>query len=607
MYHGTVTSVNTGIPIDYRACATNLAGLHICWNAILVLTAEKKQEGLKMKGIKKALCLLVLLFSVALALPVTANASTNGHTAQEALAWAKAQVGKSLDYDGVYGAQCVDLIKYYYDFLGCASYARGNGCDYATNALPSGWARYQGAQPQPGDILVYSGNASNPYGHVAIYEADRVTYHQNLDYNQWVVCSSYQYNRLGNPYWGVIRPDFVSAPVSATWEGPTLTSVTETNATVSGKVTFGQTLKTTSAGMRLYDGSGNLITYYKPDTTNYTSTYVTFDFNINTELYYTLSPGKTYKVQFYTVSSGREYTSSAVTFTTPHTHSYQNGACTICGAKDPNYKLTAPSVKTDYLISTGKPYIKWAAVAGASKYEVYRSGSKDGTYTLLGTTTATNYTDNKANAGYIYYYKVKAVNANSIKSNYSATVAATCHCARPVVKPDYLISTGKPYIKWTAVAGASKYYVYRSGSSNGTYKYVGTTTATNYTDNKANAGYTYYYKVKAVSKVSSGANSYYSVVIGATCHCARPSVKITTSNGSPRLTWNAVAGASQYEVYRATSKNGSYTKMFTTSNLSYTNTSAKAGTTYYYKVKAVSKVKSTANSAFSTVVSIRAR
>ena len=315
--------------------------------------------------------------------------------------------------------------------------------------------------------------------------------------------------------------------------------------------------------------------------------------------------------QWNEISIGKNYNSDFPSGVTLHftceKHTYQNGVCTRCGAKDPNYKLTAPSVKTDYLISTGKPYIKWAAVAGDSKYEVYRSGSKDGTYTLLGTTTATNYTDNKANAGYIYYYKVKAVNANSIKSNYSATVAATCHCARPVVKPDYLISTGKPYIKWTAVSGASKYYVYRSGSSNGTYKYVGTTTATNYTDNKANAGYTYYYKVKAVSKVSSGANSYYSVVIGATCHCARPSVKITTSNGSPKLTWNAVAGASQYEVYRATSKNGSYTKMFTTSNLSYTNTSAKAGTTYYYKVKAVSKVKSTANSAFSTVVSIRAR
>ena len=406
--------------------------------------------------------------------------------------------------------------------------------------------------------------------------------------------------------------------------------------------------------------------------------------------------------QWNEISIGKNYNSDFPSGVTLHftceKHTYQNGVCTRCGAKDPNYKLTAPSVKTDYLISTGKPYIKWAAVAGANKYEVYRSGSKDGTYTLLGTTTNLNYTDSKANAGYIYYYKVKAVNANSIKSDYSATVAATCHCARPVVKPDYLISTGKPYIKWTAVSGASKYEVYRSGSKDGTYtllgtttaanytdskanagytyyykvkaissvkntansalsaavavtcrcarpvvkpdylistgkpyikwtavsgasKYevyrsgskdgtytlLGTTTATNYTDNKANAGYTYYYKVKAVSKVSSGANSYYSVVIGATCHCARPSVKITTSNGSPRLTWNAVTGASQYEVYRATSKNGSYTKMFTTSNLSYTNTSAKAGTTYYYKVKAVSKVKSTANSAFSTVVSIRAR
>ena len=315
--------------------------------------------------------------------------------------------------------------------------------------------------------------------------------------------------------------------------------------------------------------------------------------------------------QWNEISIGKNYNSDFPSGVTLHftceKHTYQNGVCTRCGAKDPNYKLTAPSVKTDYLISTGKPYIKWAAVAGASKYEVYRSGSKDGTYTLLGTTTNLNYTDSKANAGYIYYYKVKAVNANSIKSNYSATVAATCHCARPVVKPDYLISTGKPYIKWTAVSGASKYEVYRSGSKDGTYTLLGTTTATNYTDNKANAGYTYYYKVKAVSKVSSGANSYYSVVIGATCHCARPSVKITTSNGSPRLTWNAVAGANKYEVYRATSKNGSYTKMFTTSNLSYTNTSAKAGTTYYYKVKAVSKVKSTANSAFSTVVSIRAR
>ena len=270
-----------------------------------------------------------------------------------------------------------------------------------------------------------------------------------------------------------------------------------------------------------------------------------------------------------------------------------------------NYKNALPPVtaKADYWASTGKPYIQWTPVEGAAKYEVYRSGTKNGTYTLLGTTANLNYTDSKANAGYIYYYKVKAMNAVGAKSVYSAAVAGTCHCARPVVTPDYLVSTGKPYIKWTAVAGASKYEVYRSGTKNGTYTLLGTTANLNYTDNKANAGYIYYYKVKAVSKVRSTANSYYSTVVAATCHCAKPVVKIaTTSAGNPRLTWNAVTGASQYEIYRATSQSGTYTKMFTTTKTSYTNTSAKAGTTYYYKVKAISKVRSTANSAFSTVV-----
>ena len=175
-------------------------------------------------------------------------------------------------------------------------------------------------------------------------------------------------------------------------------------------------------------------------------------------------------------------------------------------------------------------------------------------------------------------------------------------------KAEYIASTGKPYLKWTPVEGAAKYEVYRSGTKNGTYTLLGTTANLNYTDNKANAGYTYYYKVKAVSKVKSTANSYYSTVVAATCHCAKPVVKIaTTSAGNPRLTWNAVTGASQYEIYRATSQSGTYTKMFTTAKTSYTNTSAKAGTTYYYKVKAISKVRSTANSAFSTVVSIKAR
>ena len=97
---------------------------------------------------KQVLSLLLVMLMVVSLVPMSALAATNGHTANEAIGWVQSQVGKALDYDGVYGAQCVDLIKYYYDYLGCASYARGNGSDYATNALPSGWTRLKGAQPR---------------------------------------------------------------------------------------------------------------------------------------------------------------------------------------------------------------------------------------------------------------------------------------------------------------------------------------------------------------------------------------------------------------------------------------------------------------------------
>ena len=173
----------------------------------------------------------------------------------------------------------------------------------------------------------------------------------------------------------------------------------------------------------------------------------------------------------------------------------------------------APAVKPSYMGASGKPYLRWNAVANASQYEVYRATTKSGTYTLLGTTTATHYTDNKAGSGYTYYYKVKALAANGAESDYSAVVAGICHCAKPTVKATYMGASGKPYIKWNAVANASKYEVYRATTKSGTYTLLGTTTATHYTDNKAGSGYTYYYKVRAISKVKSSANSAFSTVV----------------------------------------------------------------------------------------------
>ena len=149
---------------------------------------------------KKILTALLLIMVIMTLLPYggkTAEAASAG----EAMAWVQSQVGNSIDYDGAYGAQCVDFIKAYYNYLGVTP-VRGNGRDYASNALPAGWTRIQGAQPQKGDILVYLGSSSNPYGHVAIYESDYVTYHQNYGGKQYVTkITNRAYNNMGLPYW----------------------------------------------------------------------------------------------------------------------------------------------------------------------------------------------------------------------------------------------------------------------------------------------------------------------------------------------------------------------------------------------------------------------
>lgn len=59
------------------------------------------------------------------------------------------------------------------------------------------------------------------------------------------------------------------------------------------------------------------------------------------------------------------------------------------------------------------------------------------------------------------------------------------------------------------------------------------------------------------------------------------------SYNSVSLSWNAVAGAKGYEIWRATSKNGTYKKIVSsTDKTSYISTSLATGTTYYYIVKA---------------------
>ncbi len=283
-------------------------------------------------------------------------------------------------------------------------------------------------------------------------------------------------------------------------------------------------------------------------------------------------------------------------------HSYASGKCTRCGAADPNYKPAPKAPALKITTSAGKPKIYWNAVDGAVKYWVYRS--TDGkNFKYYDRTNNTSYTNKSTEIGTTYYYKVKAVNANNVASDYSVSKGIRCKPAAPTVSINR--SNGKPKLSWKAVSGATKYWIYRSTDGKN-FKYWDSTTKTSYTNSGAASGTKYYYRVKAVAVVNGknvvSANSSTKSLFTS---LAKPSVSITTSNGKPKLTWKAVTGADKYYVYRSTDgKNFSYWD--STTKTSYVNSGAKKNTKYYYKVKAVCASNSNANSVQSSTVSIKA-
>lgn len=172
---------------------------------------------------RKIMGLIISFVMIITIMPQTIWASDAG-SREDAVKWAYAQEGKFLDYDKVYGAQCVDLVHYYYAYFGKASYATGNGCDFVNNKLPDGWTRIKNTAdfvPQPGDIAVW-GKELSQYGHVAIILSADAHSFVSMDQNwpRGSACKKVTHNY--NKFWGVIRPNFSEPPSNPVTTTPSI-------------------------------------------------------------------------------------------------------------------------------------------------------------------------------------------------------------------------------------------------------------------------------------------------------------------------------------------------------------------------------------------------
>lgn len=247
---------------------------------------------------------------------------------------------------------------------------------------------------------------------------------------------------------------------------------------------------------------------------------------------------------------------------------------------------STPSNFTASASSSSSVFLDWNAVGGASSYQIY---SCSGSY--IGQTSSSQYTVTGLSSGSYYSFKVRAVNSYG-SSGFTSCRSAVTNGSPPSVPSNFTVqasSSSSIYLDWNAVSGAISYQIYTCSGS-----YVGQTSSSQFTVTGLSPNTFYSYQVRSVN---SHGSSGFTTCRGAMTDGAPPGVPSgfsaqATSSSSVFLDWNAVSGATNYQVYSCA---GSF--IANTNSSQYTVSGLSDGTTYSYKVRAVN---SSGNSSFSS-------
>ncbi|MFT3952541.1 MAG: hypothetical protein QM689_11465 [Oscillospiraceae bacterium] len=210
------------------------------------------------------------------------------------------------------------------------------------------------------------------------------------------------------------------------------------------------------------------------------------------------------------------------------------------------------------------------------------------TYSTDGTTFGTTNPTFKAVGTYTVYVKVTKENYADYTATASVEITAKSISGFTVSQPKDAVYTGsaiKPAV--TLKNGAT------------TLK-SGTDYTVTYSANTA----------VGTAKVTVKGKGSYAGTITKTFKINPKATALTLTAGTKKaaVKWTKVSGASGYELYRASSKTGTFTKVKTTTATAFTNTGLTKGKTYYYKVRTYKTVNSAKYySAYSSVKSVKAK
>ncbi len=171
-------------------------------------------------------------------------------------------------------------------------------------------------------------------------------------------------------------------------------------------------------------------------------------------------------------------------------------------------------------------------------------------------------------------------------------------------------STSAVRLNWGKVFGAEGYKIYRWNTRTNQWDSIADVKKlTSYRDGSRTAGCTYQYAVTAYATANGKTYESTLQTITTATRPKQAAIRKITANSKKKvtLTWKKIDGATGYQIYRSTEKNGTYTRVKTLSEntLKYTDKNLKSGKTYYYKIRAYRTVEDTRfYGAFSTARAI---
>lgn len=233
--------------------------------------------------------------------------------------------------------------------------------------------------------------------------------------------------------------------------------------------------------------------------------------------------------------------------------------------------------------------ISWDKVSKATDYIVEHN--VNGAWKKVGTTSSLSYKVNGITQNGVNKFRVKARrNYSGVYYNggYTYVNAEVTDIPSAVtgIRSTSNTSTSNT-ITWNASTKAEGYEVYQWIGTTDSYKLIGTTTSTKFTNSKKSSGTMYRYKVRAFNTVDGQRieGAYSSELTTCTLPANVSFSLCSTDVDSITLNWNKVSKATGYQVEMYT--NGTWKTLSTLSGTSYTASDLSQNTTYRFRVRAI--------------------